>query len=259
MSRATRSAWSSPSSPRAVAARPGDRSAHLRIPAARGARRPHQRRPAHRRRGLRSPSRRSGGCSRPASAEVVALPMLIVAAVGLAANVAAFLVLRGGDRAVAQPARRLPRGARRPARIDRRAGGGRRHPAHRLRQRPTRSPRSLIAALIVPRAVMLLRDVVRVLTESAPRDMNVEQIREHLLETPGRRRRARRARLGDHLGRTRVHRARRWSRPACSSAARPGCMLDRLGECLNGHFDVEHSTFQLEPAGHADREEHAHR
>ena len=36
-------------------------------------------------------------------------------------------------------------------------------------------------------------------------------------------------------------------------------MLDTLGGCLAEHFDVEHSTFQLEPAGHAEHEEHAHR
>ena len=30
-----------------------------------------------------------------------------------------------------------------------------------------------------------------------------------------------------------------------------GRVLDRLGGCLRGHFDVEHSTLQLEPAGHA--------
>jgi cobalt-zinc-cadmium efflux system protein len=28
--------------------------------------------------------------------------------------------------------------------------------------------------------------------------------------------------------------------------------------CLAGHFDVEHSTFQLEPAGHLDHEQAAH-
>jgi cobalt-zinc-cadmium efflux system protein len=27
-------------------------------------------------------------------------------------------------------------------------------------------------------------------------------------------------------------------------------LLDHLQGCLVGHFDVEHSTFQLEPAGH---------
>ena len=35
-------------------------------------------------------------------------------------------------------------------------------------------------------------------------------------------------------------------------------MLDRLGGCLADHFDVEHSTFQLEPAEHAAHEEGAH-
>jgi cobalt-zinc-cadmium efflux system protein len=34
--------------------------------------------------------------------------------------------------------------------------------------------------------------------------------------------------------------------------------LDRLHDCLAGHFDVDHSTLQLEPAGHADHEGAAH-
>jgi cobalt-zinc-cadmium efflux system protein len=106
--------------------------------------------------------------------------------------------------------------------------------------------------------VILLRDVVRVLTESAPRGMNVEQIREHLIETPGV---------------VAVHDVHVWAitsgapvftahvvvEPEVFERGETGVMLDRLGECLSGHFDVEHSTFQLEPAGHADREEHAHR
>jgi Co/Zn/Cd efflux system component len=35
-------------------------------------------------------------------------------------------------------------------------------------------------------------------------------------------------------------------------------ILDQLQTCLAGHFDVEHSTFQLEPAGHAAHETGAH-
>ena len=31
-------------------------------------------------------------------------------------------------------------------------------------------------------------------------------------------------------------------------------VLDRLAECLHGHFDLEHSTFQLEQATHFDHE-----
>ena len=35
-------------------------------------------------------------------------------------------------------------------------------------------------------------------------------------------------------------------------------VLDRLRACLADHFDVEHSTIQLEPAGHAGSEHHLH-
>jgi cobalt-zinc-cadmium efflux system protein len=35
-------------------------------------------------------------------------------------------------------------------------------------------------------------------------------------------------------------------------------LLDTLQACLAGHFDVEHSTFQLEPTGHADHEYATH-
>lgn len=35
-------------------------------------------------------------------------------------------------------------------------------------------------------------------------------------------------------------------------------LLDELQECLAGHFDVEHSTFQFEPASHAAHEHGAH-
>lgn len=35
-------------------------------------------------------------------------------------------------------------------------------------------------------------------------------------------------------------------------------VLDRLQHCLTGHFDVEHSTFQLEPASHQTHETGSH-
>ena len=35
-------------------------------------------------------------------------------------------------------------------------------------------------------------------------------------------------------------------------------LLDEMQQCLGGHFDVEHSTFQFEPAGHLDHEQGAH-
>lgn len=43
----------------------------------------------------------------------------------------------------------------------------------------------VIAGMIAPRAFVLLRDVVRVLSESVPADTDVTEIRRHLLETPG--------------------------------------------------------------------------
>jgi cobalt-zinc-cadmium efflux system protein len=33
-----------------------------------------------------------------------------------------------------------------------------------------------------------------------------------------------------------------------------GVVLDQLGECLQDHFDIGHSTFQVEPASHAAHE-----
>jgi cobalt-zinc-cadmium efflux system protein len=46
--------------------------------------------------------------------------------------------------------------------------------------------------------------------------------------------------------------------PAVFAEGRAGEMLDTLSECLAGHFDVEHSTFQLEPAKHAGHEHSQH-
>lgn len=116
----------------------------------------------------------------------------------------------------------------------------------------------VIAAMIVPRAVILLRDVVRVFSESAPADTDVAEIREHLLGTPGV---------------VAVHDVHVWAitsgahvfsahvvvEPAVLAADASGELLDRLSDCLSEHFDVAHSTFQLEPAEHAEHEDHQHR
>jgi cobalt-zinc-cadmium efflux system protein len=193
----------------------------------------------------------------PGGAHVDGLPLLIVAAVGLVANLVAFAILRGGERDSLNM-----RGARLEVLGDLfgsiaalaagvvilTTGFG---PADAIAS-------LLIAALIVPRALSLLRDVVHVLTESAPRDTDVEQIRSHLLGTPG---------VVD------VHDVHVWAITSGDSVftahveveasvferGETDGMLDRLGECLKGHFDVEHSTFQLEPAGHADHEGESHR
>lgn len=114
----------------------------------------------------------------------------------------------------------------------------------------------LIAAMIVPRAVGLLREVVSVLSESVPQGTQVRDIRRHILETPG---------VVD------VHDVHVWQltrgAPVFSAHVvvddsamadgRAASILSRLQSCLDQHFDVEHSTFQLEPAGHVEHDAHA--
>lgn len=111
----------------------------------------------------------------------------------------------------------------------------------------------LIFALIVPRAISLLRDVVDVLLEAAPRGIDLAQIRDHIREVDG---------VVD------VHDLHAWTITSgvpvlsahvvvdatCLAQGRTGEVLDRLGECLGDHFDVEHCTFQLEPEGHSAHE-----
>ncbi|PFG31617.1 cation diffusion facilitator family transporter [Paramicrobacterium agarici] len=115
----------------------------------------------------------------------------------------------------------------------------------------------LIAAGILPRAAVLLRDVWRVLNESTPAGTDVELIREH---------------VRDATGVVGVHDVHVWSITSGQSVftahvivrrevfeeGRVGELLDHLTSCLADHFDVDHSTFQLEPARHSDTENIAH-
>jgi cobalt-zinc-cadmium efflux system protein len=115
----------------------------------------------------------------------------------------------------------------------------------------------VIAAMIVPRAVSLLREVSEVLLESTPRDVDLEELRRHLLAMDG---------VED------VHDLHVWTitsgMPVMSAHVvvadsvtdmdEAHGVLDRLRGCLAEHFDVEHSTFQIEPAGHLESEGHVH-
>jgi cobalt-zinc-cadmium efflux system protein len=110
-----------------------------------------------------------------------------------------------------------------------------------------------IVVLIIPRAWSLLREVVDVLLEATPHGVDLEQVREHIRRVRG---------VVD------VHDLHAWTITsgvpvlsahvivdhACISEGRSGEVLDRLGECLGGHFDVSHCTFQLEPVGHQEHE-----
>lgn len=117
----------------------------------------------------------------------------------------------------------------------------------------------VVAALILPRAVLILREAGGVLLEATPRDLDLEEVRRHLLAVP-------------HV--TGVHdlhasqiatglpvlSAHVVLEDSCFHDGHAGRMLHQLQACVAEHFpvSVEHSTFQLEPASHARREPHAH-
>lgn len=112
----------------------------------------------------------------------------------------------------------------------------------------------VIAAMILPRAIGLLREVFSVLGERAPTGTEVGAIRDHILREPG---------VVD------VHDVHVWQltrgapvftahvvvEPAVFADG-SGALLSRLQGCLSEHFDVEHSTFQMEPAGHREHDAH---
>lgn len=114
-----------------------------------------------------------------------------------------------------------------------------------------------IALLIAPRAYSLLRDVVRILLESTPKDVDLDQTREHMLSVPGV---------------EKVHDLHAWTITSGVNAMSAHVVidqesldwdhydriLDELHACLGEHFDTSHCTIQLEPADHANHENDVH-
>jgi cobalt-zinc-cadmium efflux system protein len=114
-----------------------------------------------------------------------------------------------------------------------------------------------VGLLILPRTWRLLRETADVLLEASPRGIDLTEVRRHMTTLSG---------VRD------VHELHAWTitsglpvlsahvvvDPAVFDDGRCFAMLDRLQDCLRGHFDVEHSTFQLEPAGHAAHEHPMH-
>jgi cobalt-zinc-cadmium efflux system protein len=115
----------------------------------------------------------------------------------------------------------------------------------------------LIGLLILPRTVKLLRDAVDVLLEATPRDVDLAEVRGHMCGTSGV---------------LEVHDLHVWTitsgvpvisahvvvadaHLADGGGAR---VLDQLSACLEGHFDVAHCTFQLEPSSHREHERSVH-
>jgi cobalt-zinc-cadmium efflux system protein len=115
----------------------------------------------------------------------------------------------------------------------------------------------IVVALMAKAGWGLLRDSGRVLLEAAPEGTDLDQVRAHLTAVP------------HVLG---VHDLHAWTvtsgLPAlsahivieddCFNDGHAPRLLDQLQACLAGHFDIEHSTFQLEAAAHAGHEAGTH-
>jgi cobalt-zinc-cadmium efflux system protein len=112
----------------------------------------------------------------------------------------------------------------------------------------------LIAAMILPRSFALLRAAVDVLLEATPEHVNLDDVREHLAKVPG---------VVD------VHDLHAWMitsgmpmlsvhvtvTDAVLAERGVGSLLDEFSDCVASHFEVQHATFQIEPATHR-RHEH---
>jgi cobalt-zinc-cadmium efflux system protein len=115
----------------------------------------------------------------------------------------------------------------------------------------------VIGFLILPRTWRLLRETVDVLLEATPRDLDLTEVREHI-------------RAVRHVHDVHdLHASRVSSRlpvltahvvvdDSCFSDGQLPRLLDELQNCLAGHFDVEHSTFQFEALGHVEHERSTH-
>lgn len=110
-----------------------------------------------------------------------------------------------------------------------------------------------IGVFILPRAWSLLSEVVHILLESTPKGLDLSEVREHIRSVDG---------VVD------VHDLHAWTItsgvPALTAhvvvedeyMADWAEVLDQVSACLAQHFDLDHTTLQLEPVGHQDHEPH---
>jgi len=117
----------------------------------------------------------------------------------------------------------------------------------------------LIGVLILPRAFKLLRETVDVLMESTPPGLDLESVRTHILEL-------------SHVQSVHDLHATHFSTglpvltahvvvdDECFFDGHVSAIIDDLQRCVAEHFEVqiEHSTFQLERAAHAEHEHVTH-
>jgi len=112
---------------------------------------------------------------------------------------------------------------------------------------------AVIGLLILPRTLRLLRDALDILLEAAPKGVNLDEVRQHIVDAPG---------VVD------VHDLHGWTitsgmnvvsaHVVLDETADPPAVLDELCRCLAGDFDIEHSTLQLESSDRRRLEEAHH-
>ena len=117
----------------------------------------------------------------------------------------------------------------------------------------------LIAALIIPRTLRIIREAGNVLLESTPRGLDLEEVRRHILAVPHVRavHELHASQIATGLPVLSAHVV---LEDACFTDGHAGEMLAELQKCVAEHFElgVEHTTFQLEPESHASRERRMH-
>ncbi len=116
----------------------------------------------------------------------------------------------------------------------------------------------VVAGLMLVTARSLLAQSGRILLEAAPEGMSLDEVRAHLAAV-------------DHV--VGVHDLHAWTVTSgmptlsahvvvedhCFASGHAPQILDALQSCLGHHFDVQHATFQLEPASHVTHESSHHR
>lgn len=117
----------------------------------------------------------------------------------------------------------------------------------------------LIGALILPRTFRLLLETLGVLLESTPAGLELSTVREHILQVPHVRS-VHDLHVSQIASGLPVLTAHVVVDDGCFTDGHVPQLLDQLQQCVAGHFkiSIEHSTFQLEPAGHTVHEHGVH-
>jgi cobalt-zinc-cadmium efflux system protein len=111
----------------------------------------------------------------------------------------------------------------------------------------------VVVGLMLKASTELLRPALHILLEATPEDIDLDEVRAHLMELPEVQS---------------VHDLHAWTLTSslpiltahvvvtddCFATGEAGRVLDHLQECLSGHFDVAHSTLQFESTGHIEHE-----